>query len=93
MKDNHTEGKKMARNGRTASIYESLSFRIGLYMKMSRKRMTGYLFSDYLGIYFSFYNLGEKKILQNHDKSLKSRISFEQTEDFLRRPQNLKKIS
>ena len=31
------------------------------YMKMSRKRMTGYFFSDYLGIYFSFYNLREKK--------------------------------
>ena len=30
VKDNHTEGKQMARNGRTTAIYESLSFRIGL---------------------------------------------------------------
>ena len=31
-KDEHTDGKQMARNGRKTAIYESVSFRIRVYL-------------------------------------------------------------
>ena len=35
----HTDGKKMARYGRTTAIYESVSFRIRVYSQVPNKRV------------------------------------------------------